>query len=268
MLWMTALDQIEELRHVFAGAHPEPTLRDFHQRLLLQALETLGWDGAVDEGADLQNLRRRLITELARLGHEPTLTEARRRFEAAMNLNSSMPGTLRRAVLAAVGTVADDAAVDRLMKAMASVSNEGDRWVYFQGLIHVSGDAQINKLLDAAIAGQIPRTQAGSIPRWLAWNAHRGEVVLAHLLRNWAQWKDLVGDSTFGTLPWLLPSAAAHSMDRAMPDRLAAAQTQHVGPAGDSPVAQTNAAMQARQDLKSREVDLISPAIEAMRIER
>ena len=232
LLWMTALDQIDELLHIFASTTPEATLRGFHLAFLQQAHRALGWDGAFDEGAEFQNLRRRVIIALARAGHEPTRAEAERRFEAAMDLSSPMPGTLRRAVLAAAGTSADAARVERMLQAMAAASREGDRLVYLPGLTQVRETAQIEKLLDDALAGRMPRTQDSRLPQSLAWNAQRGEQVMAHLLRHWPAWKALVGDSAFGTLPWLLPGTAWNSRDPTMPERLAAAQQQHLGTTG------------------------------------
>ena len=167
LLWMTALDQIDELLHIFAGTTPEETLRGFHLALLQQAHRALGWDGAADEGAEFQSLRRRVIAALARTGHEPTRAEAERRFEAAMDLSSPMPDTLRRAVLAAAGTSADAARVERMLQAMAAASREGDRLVDLAGLTQVSETAQIEKLLDA-LAGRMPRTQDSRLPQSLA----------------------------------------------------------------------------------------------------
>ena len=252
LLWMTALDQIDELPHIFAGTTPEATLRGFHLALLQQAHRALGWDGAADEGAKFQSLRRRVIAALARTGHEPTRAEAERRFEAAMDLSSPMPDTLRRAVLAAAGTSADAARVERMLQAMAAGLREGDRLVYLPGLTQVSETAQIEKLLDDALAGRMPRTQASRLPQSLAWNAQRGEQVMAHLLGHWPAWKALVGDSAFGTLPWLLPGTAWNSMDPTMPERLAAAQQQHLGTTGQSLVAQATATMRTRQQWRAR----------------
>ena len=266
LLWMTALDQIDELLHIFAATPPEASLRGLHLALLQQAHRVLGWDGVADEGAEFQNLRRRVIAALARAGHEPTRAEAERRFEAAMDLSSPMPGTLRRAVLAAAGTSADAARVERMLQAMAAASGEGDRSVYLQGLTQVSETAQIEKLLDDALAGRMPRTQASRLPQSLAWNAQRGEQVMAHLLRHWHAWKALVGDSAFGTLPWLLPGTAWNSMDPTMPERLAAAQQQHLGATGLSPLAQATATMRTRQQWRARELDTLGPAVQALRL--
>ena len=183
-----------------------------------------------------------------------------------MDLSSAMPGALRRAVLAAAGTRCDAPRVERLLQALTTASMENDRWVYFQGLVQVSEPAQVEKLLDDALAGRMPRTQAGRLAHSLAWNNWRGEQVMAHLLRHWPAWKALVGDSAFGPLPWLLPGTARNSMDPTMPERLAAAQTQHLGTTGQSPVAQATATMRTRQQWRARELDTLGPAVQALRL--
>ncbi|MFN0186380.1 MAG: M1 family metallopeptidase, partial [Aquabacterium sp.] len=265
MLWITALDQVDEIGKMLAGAAPEAELRRVHQDLLRQALQAVGWDGPADEPAELQGLRRRAIAELARTGDAPTRAEAERRFEAAMDLTSGMPGALRRTVLAAAGPAADAARVERLLAAMSAAGREDDRWLYFQALAQVGEPALIEALLDAAVNGRLPRTQAGALPGALSWNAQRGAQVFAHLLRHWPAWKALVGDGLFGALPWLLPKAAWHSVDADMPQRLAAAQRQHLGEAGDTPVAQAVAAIDARSRWRAREVETLGPALQGWR---
>lgn len=266
LLWMTALDQIDELLHIFTASPPEAPLRGLHLALLQQARHALGWDGAATEGAELQNLRRRVIVDLARAGHDATRAEAERRFEVAMDLSSPMPGTLRRAVLAAAATSASAVRVERILQAMDAASTEDDRSVYLQALAQVSDTAQIDQLLDDALAGRVPRTQAARLPRSLAWNAQRGEQVMSHLLRHWPAWKALVGDSAFGSLPWLLPGTAWNSMDPTMPERLAAAQLQYLGAVGQSPVAQATATMRTRQQWRARDLDTLGPAVRSLRL--
>ena len=89
---------------------------------------------------------------------------------------------------------------------------------------------------------------------------------MAHLLRHWPAWEALVGDSAFGTLPWLLPGTAWNSMGSTVPERLAAMQQQHLGTTGQSPVAQATVTMRRRQEWRVRERATLGRAIQALRL--
>jgi aminopeptidase N len=252
-LYSLAIQQLRELELAFRGTPAEPALQRAMRALFTPALEALGWQSVPGEDAQTQALRAGLILTLARLGHTATQQAAFERFDAALPSSSSLPPDIRRAVLGAGARSADAARFDQLLQALKQADSERERWLLANALAQVQQPELALRLMDAAIAGELPRLQAGNLPGAVAENPVHGELVYEHVRRHWAAWSALAGDGVFGGRNWLLPQSAGQLADAAWAERLRADQRALAGPTGASSAATVGARIEARHRLRERE---------------
>ncbi|KAI8943585.1 hypothetical protein NX059_001579 [Plenodomus lindquistii] len=103
LVWSQILTNIGNVRSVFSGNEEvSEALRKYHLKLVTPAVEKVGWDFKDGESFLVGQLRASLILSAGVVGHEATVNEALKRFDAYIsgsNKNAIHP-SLRRAIFA------------------------------------------------------------------------------------------------------------------------------------------------------------------------
>jgi len=220
---------------------------------------------AAGEDNETQLHRGELIAGLALLGHAPTVAEARARFSMALAGDAGMPSSLRRSVLAAVGSQAGDAEFDALLAALRRTDRQEDRWILLDALAAGRDAAHAQRLLDESLAGTVPPDIAAAIPGKVGERSSLAPLAYDFVLAHWPVLAQAAGDGVFGGRHWLLPGAAYWSNDASQARRLLDDQQRLDGAAGASTAERVAATIEVRLRLREREAVALPPALAAWR---
>lgn len=265
VLYSMALQQWLQLDATLDGTAAQQALRDAGQALFAPALAQLGWMPAAGEDNETQLHRGELIAGLALLGHAPTVAEARARFSMALAGDAGMPSSLRRSVLAAVGSQAGDAEFDALLAALRRTDRQEDRWILLDALAAGRDAAHAQRLLDESLAGTVPPDIAAAIPGKVGERSSLAPLAYDFVLAHWPVLAQAAGDGVFGGRHWLLPGAAYWSNDASQARRLLDDQQRLDGAAGASTAERVAATIEVRLRLREREAVALPPALAAWR---
>jgi aminopeptidase N len=120
----------------------------------------LGWDATPGESVETTQLRRTIIAALGEWGDPPTVTEARRRFEANLAAPKSTGNDDNQLVLDIVAANADAATFDRI-HALAQHAGDPQLASDYRGiLMHVRDPALAERALQIVISSEVPPQQA------------------------------------------------------------------------------------------------------------
>lgn len=98
-VWSQLITSLSNVRSIFASNPTISTgLKTFTLRLVSPATENLGWDFAPTESFLTGQLRALLISTAGLAGHEPTITEAQRRFGTYINNDDDDDGDRTTAI--------------------------------------------------------------------------------------------------------------------------------------------------------------------------
>jgi aminopeptidase N len=148
-----ALMQLDTL---YQGLPGQPRFRRFAIGRLGPLLERITWNRQAGESDNTALLRSDLIGALAHLGDTDTLAEARRRFEASLTDEGSLPADIYNAVLGATGAGAD-ARIQDLLRAQARVAASSTRQeLFLEAAASATDPALADRALNESLAADTP----------------------------------------------------------------------------------------------------------------
>ncbi|HWI84431.1 M1 family metallopeptidase [Ramlibacter sp.] len=254
-LYLQAIAQWTFLDETFAGTPAAAAMQRAEQALLAPELERLGWQPASGESSEVARLRGKLVSRLARLGHEPTIATATGLCPAALAGDTrAVAPSVRAGVLQACLRQTSDAQVDAVYRALLASPSQEERWLLLEALAASPDPRRARQLLERAAAGQLPGTFGSRVPHMLAGTPGLGPLVYDFAVEHWAGLAKLAGDT--GSR-WLLPGAASWAADGEHAQRLARDQARLAGRHGQAAADQTIATIRTRVRLREREVQRV-----------
>ena len=271
-LFSIAASQLTLLDMALADTPAQAAVRAAGRALFAPELARLGWQQDAGEDGEVQRLRGEMIRRLAQFDDAATIKQARSLLAAALPaktaaraagkaVTSTLPPTVRDAVLRAVGHHADAAEFDRLLAALRAANDEEERWVLIDAAASGRDPARARRLLDEALAGSLPANIAIWIPGLVAGEPAMVPMAYDFTLKHWDALARLAGTGVFGGRVWLLPGAVGVSSDNALATRMLADQQRLAGPTGNSAAAQRVASVALRSALREREAPTLAGAL-------
>jgi puromycin-sensitive aminopeptidase len=202
----TALGQLEQVGRTLVGAREQPAFRAYATKLLNPTATSLGWKPAPDESPDTQELRGAVLATLGTLADDATvIAEARRRLA---DYEHGTADALDPSVLgAAIQTVAahgDGAVWDDFRARYASAKTPELRQLYLSGLTGFRDPALIVRTLALVTSGDVLKQDSGWVLGGLIDNRYAQAQVWTFLKAHWPEIKARV---TPQSLAWrFIPS--------------------------------------------------------------
>lgn len=224
-----AMRGLQQLDAVMAGLPVQAPLREAARALLAPELARLGWSAAEGEGSEPRALRNQLIRQLAMFGDTQVLAEARQRFDADVAGREPLPAAIRSGVIGAVGAQADGERFAQLLQRLQQADSDEDRWTYARALASTTDEAQLRRLLSAALSGVTSPNVSSAIPSMAGDLGPLGEVAYRHVLDHWADYEKLSG---MQGRQYLLPGSASRFVQPAQAQALVDDQARLVGKGG------------------------------------
>jgi aminopeptidase N len=260
-LYALAIAQLGQLDDTLAGTPAAAALRTTARALLAPELARLGWQVPANEDAEVTRLRGELIGALAHYGDDAVVAASRERFAAALAPRSTLPASLRSAVIGAIGQHADQREFDALWSALRNTDNMEERWLYVSALAATHDAVRAKQVLGLALAEWLPPNVATDVPGIVARTPGHGAAAYAFSVAQWPKLAARAGAGVFGERAWLLPSAAGGFNHRAAAARLREDQKRLAGPTGVGPADQMATRIELRAALREREAERLGGAL-------
>jgi Peptidase family M1 domain/Peptidase M1 N-terminal domain/ERAP1-like C-terminal domain len=166
MLATQAGDHLVLLDTALARTPAQAPLRAAARALLAPEFARLGWWPRPTDAAEALALRANLIERLARFDDAGVVEQAMQAFDADAAGQRALPGSIRSAVVRAVGMHADRSRFDALLARLQSAGGEEDRWLYAGALASGRDEARAAEFLQLALADGLPPNIATRCPAW------------------------------------------------------------------------------------------------------
>ena len=163
-LFTMAIEGLNFLDVTMQGTSAQAQIRAAGRALLAPALARLGWQPRPGEDVEDTHLRAALIERLARFDDADVTRRARQAFDADAAGAAALPGSIRAAVVHAVGAQADRPHFDKLLSLLRSASGEEDRWMYASALAMGRDAGRATELLTVSLDASLASNIAASPP--------------------------------------------------------------------------------------------------------
>jgi puromycin-sensitive aminopeptidase len=164
---MCLTDVSYRILKVIGDAIPEAVkdLKHFVSNLLLPSAQRLGWEASTDEGHLDSMLRGELLSALVSFGHEETVNEAKRRFEAFLADRDTplLPADTRKVAYKAVMqsvTTTDKAGYESLLKIYRETDVSQERTRVLSTIGSSSDPAVVSEALDFLLSPEVRNQDA------------------------------------------------------------------------------------------------------------
>jgi aminopeptidase N len=260
-LYMTALDQWQQLDETFAGTPAAAALRTAEIALWAPELQRLGWKSAAGERSTESRLRAALVVRLARLGDEATRAAVAERCDAALAADGSVVApSLRPAVLRACGMQATDAQFEAMHAALLSTASVEEQSMLVDALAASPDPQRARRLLDEASERRLPGGLGVRVVGALGATPGLGPLVYEYVVAHWPAFERMAGDHASR---WLLPAAMGWGADDARAATLARDQARLAGASGKAAADIVVASIRTRTLLREREAARLPAALSA-----
>ncbi len=251
-LFTMAGEALQFLDMTMHGTPAQPRIRAAGRALFAPALARLGWQPRPGEDDEDTNLRAALIERLARFDDRAVIRRALQAFDADAAGEAALPGSIRSAVVHAVGAHADQPHFDKLMSALRSATGEEDRWLYASALAMGRDAGRAKQLLASALDGRLPGNIATAIPGLVSESSPHHALAYDFTLAHWSALAERSG-GMFGSRESLLPDAASGFTDAAQAGRLIADQAAKAGPDGTASAARAARRIELQARVRQRD---------------
>ena len=215
------LGQIDSLYRVDPSR--QAAWRRFAVSRLAPVFARVGWQPQAGEPTPTINLRARLIETLSALGDETTVTEARRRNAQQSSDASLVPAELRQTILGVVARHADAAAWEALHLSARAEKTPLVKDRLYALLSSAEDPALARRALALALTNEPGATNSGAMISSVA-RLHP-DLAFDFALANRVRVGRFVDPAN---APQFYPGLGASSLDRSMPDKLAAYAQRYV----------------------------------------
>ncbi|MCJ1249998.1 hypothetical protein MMC30_007224 [Trapelia coarctata] len=188
-VWAQVIKSLNNVRSIFAGNSTiEAGLKKFVLQLVTPATEKIGWEFAPGEDNLTSRLRSLLLSTAGGAGHEPTIAEAKKRFDAyASGDRHAVDPSLRLAVFCIAvedgGTTAYEAVKEEYL---SSTSVDGKE-IGLQALGHVQTSDLLNEFMDFQLSDKVAVQDAHSGAVSLASNSKVRDPLWTYIKAHWEE---------------------------------------------------------------------------------
>jgi aminopeptidase N len=176
-VWEDTIERLQQLDTVLQGSPKQKALDAYATRLITPEFVRLGWDAKLGENVLDTLLRPELITALGRFGDAPVIAEANRRFHAFVATPSSLPPSLRSAVLGIVGHTADQATYDTLRTLGVKATSTEEKLRYFMAMASASDPALIKQNVVFATSGEIQNARVATFIASISYTSDKPDLL-------------------------------------------------------------------------------------------
>jgi aminopeptidase N len=253
IVWLQIIGTYSAIHRLYSGNPNQAAFAAFAIERLRPIAARLGWDPRTNEEANAAKLRDAVLEALSQFGDQTVVSEARQRFDAAMDDSKSMPPATRQTVISIMARNADSATLDRLISAVRTTKDPLKKENLFFTMNRVADPSSAERVMQFDIGPDAP---AGTVP-YLFWNLSFDHPDLAWngALRYFEQ-PDSPIDSQLRR--FMLPEIASQSTN---PQRIADLQAyaeKNIAPSARESVESAIASIKLNASFKSehiREVD-------------
>jgi len=153
-----AVSTLRDLGDLFDGEPRQDAIRAYGRSVLQPILAKIGWRPSVGESPRAALLRPALISALGRFDDPAVVAEAKRRFLAAPNDPSAMPGDIRSAIQFVALGHADQALFDEALNRVKTLKTQIEKNDLLSDLAGVRDPALARQVLELAISDAVPVT--------------------------------------------------------------------------------------------------------------
>jgi aminopeptidase N len=154
--WEQVADALANIERVERGSPGHAAFTAYARGLLQPVAARLGWQSSPDETPGLQQLRRRVLSNLGAWGDDGVIAEARRRFGRFLADRASLGPDDQSAILSVVARNADADDFARLHALAQSAGNETELRRYYSALMQVRAPALAAQAGAIALSPEIP----------------------------------------------------------------------------------------------------------------
>jgi aminopeptidase N len=154
--WNQVIDALSTIEHMERGTAGHAAFVAYANGLLKPVATRLGWQGAGDETAGVQRLRRTVLSRLGAWGDRDVVAEAQRRFAAFVADRSGIAPDDQGMILTIVAQNADDATFEQLHAIARASANETEVRRYYPLLMRVRDPQLAARAAAIALSPEIP----------------------------------------------------------------------------------------------------------------
>lgn len=186
-VWSQIVGSLGKIRSIFADSETISNgLKAFTLRLVTPATEEIGWDSAPNENFLTGQLRALLINTAGNVGHEKTIAEAKRRFEAYQKGDrSAVHPSLRLAVFQIVVREGGNAAYEAVLNEYTSTTSIDGKETSLLALGKVQTTDLATSFLDFQFSDKVALQDIHSGSVSLAANSKVRNALWQYIKENW-----------------------------------------------------------------------------------
>jgi aminopeptidase N len=163
----TELAEREQIMHAFdfvsrllAGDPQREQFQKYARSILRPSFDQVGWDPKAGESVKIALLRASLIDALADLGDQEIVAGCRDRFQKYLTDPKSVAPDLRPALLAVVGSYADEATWKKLHELGLKTTSIEEKQNYYMALASVRDPKLAARTLEISLSDELPTSRA------------------------------------------------------------------------------------------------------------
>lgn len=188
LVWSQILTNIGNVRSVFSGnADISEALRKYHLKLISTAVEKVGWDFAEGEGFLTGQLRASLILSAGLVGHQATVDESLRRYDAYISGEdkSAIHPSLRRAIFATAIKQRGESAFKSIQEEYLNTTSIDGKEICLQSLGRVQTPELAQEVMSFIFSDKVAMQDKHSGTISLANNSKVRSEVWNFIRKNW-----------------------------------------------------------------------------------
>ncbi|KAI1965852.1 hypothetical protein LOZ58_000752 [Ophidiomyces ophidiicola] len=187
LVWVQLMTSLAHIRSVFSSnAEIAAGLKKFIRTLVTPAVEKLGWEFKADEGDLTGQLRQLLIAAAGSSGHEGTITEARRRFQAWKSGDkSAIHANLRSAIFTINISEGGQEEYDTVKEEFSKTDSVDGKEICVGSLARTRNPEILQAYFEFLFSGTVPTQDIHTGAAGLAANSKGRDAYWAWLKANW-----------------------------------------------------------------------------------
>eukprot|EP01100_Stratorugosa_tubuloviscum_P002329 TRINITY_DN1544_c0_g2_i1.p1 TRINITY_DN1544_c0_g2~~TRINITY_DN1544_c0_g2_i1.p1 ORF type:complete len:897 (+),score=492.54 TRINITY_DN1544_c0_g2_i1:157-2847(+) len=195
-VFLDLLYNIADLRVLLQPDEPAAiAAKKFTIQLIANATNELGWDKKIGEDAQIGLLRSLLIGTTGICGHQPTIDEARKRFDALVAGDSNaISNDLLRAVYEIVMAHNRPNDFDSLLSLFRKATNQENRMRVLRCLGRTRDAQTIQRALEFSLSDEVRKQDVFAIYFGTIWSITGRELTWQFLKNNWPKIYQIYGD--------------------------------------------------------------------------
>lgn len=187
LVWSQILTNVGNVRSVLSGSEDvSEGLKKYHLKLITPAVEKIGWEFADGESFLTGQLRSSLLLSAGVAGHQATVDEALKRFDAYVaGDKSAMHPSLRRAIFATAVRHRGESALKAIQKEYLSTTSIDGKEICLQSLGRVQTPELAQEVLSFIFSDKVAMQDKHSGTIALASNSKVRPEVWHFVRDNW-----------------------------------------------------------------------------------